>query len=63
MNIGKKVIPPAPPEEPEWKPYKKNLEINRKGQLRTVNPKYEAAHPPYGWPFNPGAVPEPEEAP
>ncbi len=55
--LGKKIIPPAPPPGPEWKPYKKNLEINARGQIRTCDPKNEVANPAPGWPFNPGAMP------
>jgi hypothetical protein len=60
-GLGKKVVPPAPPPEPEWRPYKKNLEINSRGQIRTCDPKNEVANPAPGWPFNPGAMPLPVE--
>jgi hypothetical protein len=56
-GLGKKVVPPAPPPEPEWKPYKKNMQINSKGQIRTSNPAYEVASPPYGWPNYRPAIP------
>jgi hypothetical protein len=59
MNLGKKVVPPPPPPEPEWKPYKKNMQINRKGQIRTANPANEEASPPYGWPnYTPPVLPD-----
>jgi hypothetical protein len=47
--LGRKVVPPAPPPAPEWKPHPDNpqLEVNRSGQLRTRIP------PPAQqvWPF------------
>ena len=35
--LGEKVLPPAQPAEPEWKPYPPNpaMETNSRGQLRT----------------------------
>jgi hypothetical protein len=56
-KLGKKILPPAPPPAPEWRPYKKNMQINRSGQIRTVDPKNEVANPPYGWPNYRPAIP------
>ena len=45
-TLGKKLgaDPPPPPEE-DWRPYKPGIEINGKGQLRTVIPLTPSSFP------------------
>jgi hypothetical protein len=52
MNLGKKVIPPPPPEQPEWVPCGKEREINtRTGMKRTVIEKNKEADLGFGLPI------------
>ena len=46
MILGRKIEPPSPPAEPEWKPCADpRFEINAKGQKRTALPIPPAAPP------------------